>query len=145
MENWCISTNWILEDFYYVFPFLILNCVVLYLLVIRRILIDLLIFIIKIFFSIKKSVLAFKNMFPPLYLCRLFICHVDTHIESHAIEINYVAICSRSKFNLTGLYAPVQTRAAFRCILFSLFRWMTSAELNITSQYSKFGRIKAFL
>ena len=42
-------------------------------------------------------------MFPPLYLCRLFICNVDTHVESHPIKINYVAICSRSKFNLTGL------------------------------------------
>ena len=50
---------------------------------------------------------------------------------------------SRSNFVFSVvLYAPVQTRAAFRCILFSLFRWMKSAELNITSPYSKFGRIK---
>ena len=42
-------------------------------------------------------------MFPPLYFCRLFICYVDTHVESHATKINSVAICSRSKFNLTGL------------------------------------------
>ena len=56
-----------------------------------------------IYFFNEKSVLAFKNMFPLLYFCRLIICYVDTHVKSHAIKINSVAICSRSKFNLTGL------------------------------------------
>ena len=56
----------------------------------------------KYFFIIKKIVLAFKNTPPPLYFCRLFICYVDTHVESHAIKINSVTICSRAKFNLTG-------------------------------------------
>ena len=42
-------------------------------------------------------------MFPPLYFCRLFTYYVDTHVKSHAIKINSVAIFSRSKFNLTGL------------------------------------------
>ena len=73
-------------------------------LVIQWILIDLIIFITQVFFFIiKKSVLAFKNMLPLLYFGRLFICYVDTHVKSHAIKINSVAICSRSKFNLTGL------------------------------------------
>ena len=50
---------------------------------------------------------------------------------------------SRSNFVFSvDLYAPVQARAAFRCILFSLFMWMKSAELNITSPYPKFGRRK---
>ena len=71
-------------------------------LVVQRILLDLTIFIIQVF------VLAFKNIFPLLYFCcRLFISYVDTHVESSAIKINSVAICSRSKFNLTGLIALV--------------------------------------
>ena len=54
MEKWCISTNWILEDFYYV-----LFCVyselfgALYF-VIQWILIDLIICIIQVFFNNKK-------------------------------------------------------------------------------------------
>ena len=55
------------------------------------------------YFFIKKSVLAFKNMFPPLFFCRLFICYIDTHVEWYTIKINSAAICSRSKLNLTGL------------------------------------------
>ena len=72
-----------------------------FILVIHRILIDFKVFIIQTFFIIKKSVLAFKNMCPPPII--FFICYVDTHVKSHAIRINFVAICSKSKFNLTGL------------------------------------------
>ena len=44
-----------------------------------------------IYFFIKKSVLAFKYMFPSLYFCKLFICYIDTHVASNAIKINSVA------------------------------------------------------
>ena len=57
------------------------------------VLIDLIFFIIQVYFYNKKV--------------RLFICYVDTHVESHAIKINSVAICSTSKFNLTGLPSQV--------------------------------------
>ena len=70
---------------------------------IQWILLDLIIFVIQINLVNKKSVLAFKNMFPAIYFCRLFICYVDTHVEMHTIKINPVAICTGSKFNLTGL------------------------------------------
>ena len=54
-----------------------------------------------------KSVLAFKNMFPPLCLCRLFKYYVDTPGESNVIKIDYVAIFSRAKFNLNELHAEL--------------------------------------
>ena len=90
---------------------------------------DLVICIVKIcIFLYKKSVLTFKNMFPSLYFCRLFICYVDTHVESHAIKINSVAICSRSKFNLIRLILP---RSALLSLPFGNAFWHISQDLQL--------------
>ena len=103
MDNLCLSTNWILEDFLYLFfavdsDFL---CVSFFGHSVNFNRFGN--FYNNFFFVIKKLVLAFKNMTPLLHFCRLFICYVDTDVESHVITINSVAIFSRSKFNLTGL------------------------------------------
>ena len=50
MENWCLSTNWILEDFYYVFLFFYSELFGALFLVIHWILIDVIIFITQVFF-----------------------------------------------------------------------------------------------
>ena len=61
--DWCIFTNWILGDVQYVFRLLILNCLVLYVLVIHWILIDLVILMIKI---LKKNKFLFSKYVQPI-------------------------------------------------------------------------------
>ena len=73
-------------------------------------------------------------MFPPLYFC---ICYVDTHVESHAIKINSVAICSRSKFNLTGLilHLAISQEHDYSPIIVWLNIMVLEAELNSDIKY----------